>query len=308
MTYSPFQGNLFADESISSPEGFRASHSARPESEKGEAMTDISSPRCFELYRRFDPAGLSLKTFADCLVSNLDGYSRKLSHFWKAKITKSQRFVFLLQPSMLRTDEIDYGLLPTIRFSDAERGGRGDLIQQLRGNENKHFKMIPTPMSNDAKKLNVDQRKTLTRTITMLPTPRTRGLLGGSGSGSKQMMQDQVNAGQVSVGDANGLMGIQMLPTPTTQEIEHDSPALTPSGRRLASNGNSHGVNLADTIKMLPTPRSADGDKGVRSPEGHRKTTELATNGQNPGLKLQPAFALWMMGYPEIWCDLKDGE
>lgn len=30
--------------------------------------------------------------------------------------------------------------------------------------------------------------------------------------------------------------------------------------------------------------------------------------GAKAGLRLQPAFALWMMGFPEDWCDLKDGE
>ena len=37
------------------------------------------------------------------------------------------------------------GLLPTIRSSDADRGGRGDLIQAVRGNQNKHFRFFPTP-------------------------------------------------------------------------------------------------------------------------------------------------------------------
>jgi hypothetical protein len=34
---------------------------------------------------------------------------------------------------------------PTIRSTDGERGGRGDLIQAVRGNPNTHFKLWPTP-------------------------------------------------------------------------------------------------------------------------------------------------------------------
>jgi hypothetical protein len=34
---------------------------------------------------------------------------------------------------------------PTPRATDADRGGRGDLIQAVRGNSNSHFKMYPTP-------------------------------------------------------------------------------------------------------------------------------------------------------------------
>ena len=35
--------------------------------------------------------------------------------------------------------------LPTPRASDADRGGRGDLLQAWRGNSNSHFKSLPTP-------------------------------------------------------------------------------------------------------------------------------------------------------------------
>lgn len=34
--------------------------------------------------------------------------------------------------------------MPTLRKTDGERGGRGDLIQAIRGNENKHYKLYPT--------------------------------------------------------------------------------------------------------------------------------------------------------------------
>jgi hypothetical protein len=37
------------------------------------------------------------------------------------------------------------GLWPTIRSTDGERGGRGDLIQSVRGNPNSHYVLWPTP-------------------------------------------------------------------------------------------------------------------------------------------------------------------
>ena len=39
------------------------------------------------------------------------------------------------------------GYLPSCRASDADRGGRGDLLQAVRGNSNSHFK-LPTPTAN----------------------------------------------------------------------------------------------------------------------------------------------------------------
>lgn len=40
---------------------------------------------------------------------------------------------------------------PTVRSTDGERGGRGDLIQAVRGNPNKHYTMWPTPAATDHK-------------------------------------------------------------------------------------------------------------------------------------------------------------
>jgi hypothetical protein len=53
-----------------------------------------------------------------------------------------------------------------------------------------------------------------------------------------------------------------MWPTPTTQEIEHKEMTLTPKGRRLSKDGkSSHSINLADSVKMWPTPTAS----GARS-------------------------------------------
>jgi hypothetical protein len=40
-------------------------------------------------------------------------------------------------------------LLPTPRASDADRGGRGDLLTVLRGYETKHAGTLPTPTARD---------------------------------------------------------------------------------------------------------------------------------------------------------------
>jgi hypothetical protein len=50
-----------------------------------------------------------------------------------------------------------------------------------------------------------------------------------------------------------------LLPTPTTQEIEHPNMKLTKTGRRLTKDGkDSHSLNLADTVKMWRTPTTMD--------------------------------------------------
>jgi hypothetical protein len=51
--------------------------------------------------------------------------------------------------------------------------------------------------------------------------------------------------------------GTTLWPTPTTQEIEHPSAELTATGRRATKDGtSSHSINLADTVRLWPTPRA----------------------------------------------------
>jgi hypothetical protein len=94
---------------------------------------------------------------------DLDAYSWKTHRcLWEEDLPSSS--VILPRWGMMRdgecwalttpehlTKETGSGLWPTVRSSDGERGGRGDLIQAVRGNPNSHYRMWPTPtacMSN----------------------------------------------------------------------------------------------------------------------------------------------------------------
>ena len=73
-------------------------------------------------------------------------------------------------------------------------------------------------------------------------------------------------------------IGSGLLPTITTQEIEHPTMKLTDTGRRIANNGSSHSLNLADTARMLPrglmpTPQA------MESPSKTEKMMELKEKG-----------------------------
>ena len=58
---------------------------------------------------------------------------------------------------------------------------------------------------------------------------------------------------------------------------------------------------------MLPTPKNRDWKGGLGTSE-ERQTHDLdkVILGQKAGLKLQPAFVEWMMGYPDKWTELID--
>ena len=59
---------------------------------------------------------------------------------------------------------------------------------------------------------------------------------------------------------------------------------------------------------LWPTPRAADGEKGIRTPEGAAKERLRRKNGEDlpsaVGGTLNPRWVEWMMGYPDGWTDL----
>ena len=142
-------------------------------------------------------------------------------------------------------------------------------------------------------------------------------------------------AGELSIlGPVIEENGSSLLPTVTTQEVEHPEMTLTETGRRTKESWkDSHSVGLADRIVMLPTCRSMEAGNYQYANGDHRKPIATLTGtiamlptctsrdykdtgkmenvpvnsllgrelGKNHGLKLQPAFAEWMMGFPIGW-------
>ncbi len=89
----------------------------------------------------------------------------------------------------------------------------------------------------------------------------------------------------------------------------------TPTARDWKSgSSNLHGKNsrpLNEVVKMWPTPRASDADKGIRSPEG--AAAEIARKKLNGvdlptaigGGQLNPMWVEWLMGYPSGWTALE---
>jgi hypothetical protein len=105
-----------------------------------------------------------------------------------------------------------------------------------------------------------------------------------------------------------------LLPTPTTQEVEHPNAELTKSGRRKSKDKTtSHSLGLADLVQMWPTMTA----NGMGS-TGHRKLLDKhVSSGQitqdekrqmsaGNGGRLNPMWVEWLMGFPIGWTDLED--
>ena len=66
-----------------------------------------------------------------------------------------------------------------------------------------------------------------------------------------------------------------MLPTPTTQEFEHKDMELTHTNRRKTKDGkNSHSLNLADTVRMWPTPAAHEARLGYQRRDTGKKGSQ----------------------------------
>jgi hypothetical protein len=105
---------------------------------------------------------------------------------------------------------------------------------------------------------------------------------------------------------------LAMLPTP--QARDYRSPDLPESGNLQRKVAEGYTIDLNSRIAMLPTPGSADGKTAYmgENREGRQENVETvirnSTGGPNLGLKLQPGFVEWMMGYPIGYTDLKPSE
>jgi len=93
---------------------------------------------------------------------------------------------------------------------------------------------------------------------------------------------------------------LTMIPTLMAHNLECAGKEYEP--------GKLHALKLSQAINMLPTPTSRD-HKDTGNLENVPVNALLGRElGKNHGLKLQPAFAEWMMGFPEGWTALDASE
>ena len=130
-----------------------------------------------------------------------------------------------------------------------------------------------------------------------------------------------------------GEIGYGLLPTAVANDDNKTPEAHLAMKARMKGGPRKTITSLQVIIKaigLLPTPRTAEAEGGALTDgqfkdgkffRQNKKTgvrygikvkdalnTVARETGMKTGLKLQPAFVLWMMGYPTDWCDLADGE
>jgi hypothetical protein len=198
---------------------------------------------------------------------------------WKASATKPSHLLFQLAPSMPRTDETEFGLLPTPTTPSGggersgDRAGTGDLNYMAR----KGLLHTPTAAANQ-----------------MAPSMRDRD----AGSWGLWPTPAASQAGESE----------EFLESLTTSE---GHPAK-PGQRAYTSKGVHTQVTLNRAVKLWPTPVARD-YKGQGMSRERRETREPDnlcswTKKHEGSGSLNPAWVEWLMGFPEGWTDLKPSE
>jgi hypothetical protein len=142
MTYKPLTDDHGEAVLTSFLAAFPVRTSAQPE---GVRESKESGQECghtwHESLARFDPDSRLWKTPQCSLLAGLDEFLETWPR-WGMMLGGE---CWGLSTPERRTSGNESGSWPTVRSTDGERGGRGDLIQAIRGNENSHYKLWPTP-------------------------------------------------------------------------------------------------------------------------------------------------------------------
>jgi hypothetical protein len=265
-----------------------ASHFQRPGSEEARKIQDIYGLRCLESFKKLSPDGLWQKTFSGLLIGMKDWYSNKCYLTWKLRGTKHRRSYFRLVPSTPRTDGIGSGLsdimLKTPSAVETEGG-----VMEIRQGANAHYKL----------------RDQIAMLPALLHTPRA--VMPEETPENFRARMNSKRANDRKDGLPNLAVQIAMLPTPQARDSKNPNTSETPRIKRKLEQGWT--IDLNDKIAMLPTPKSRDWKGGATKARDtlDNKIEMGATKGMTgtqTGLKLQPNFVEWMMGYPQNWTDL----
>lgn len=278
--------------------------------ERERTITATSGHRCFERYGRYTPLGSLVKTLmesrrwwspakslrwdAQTIFSKrityterkADSPSTKSVQTSKPKDIPSNRLLFQLVPSEHRTEETEFGLLPTVQTQGLKQCNKKGKTDHSLGLEDMAVAQLhPTPTAldkgggriNKSLSPNAAERPTLALAARkgLLPTPCS---IEATKFTKTFNPNSQMGQGLTSLA-VNGL-----LPTPTAMEVKHS--------------------NRVKGLKEQGVKGMYSRKNGALRPNG--LTDFLDFNNQVGGgtSQLNPLFVEEMMGFPLMWTAL----
>jgi hypothetical protein len=314
--------------------------------ERERTITATSGHRCFERYGRYTPLGSLVKTLmesrrwwspakslrwdAQTIFSKrityterkADSPSTKSVQTSKPKDIPSNRLLFQLVPSEHRTEETEFGLLPTVQtqgLKQCNKKGKTEFVP---------LDLLPTPNAMDIahKDMEINERgrrnpkKGKTdhslgledmAVAQLLSTPTA--LDKGGGRINKSLSPNAAERPTLALAARKGL-----LPTPCSIEATKFTKTINPNSQM------GQGLTALAVNGLLPTPTAMEvkhsnrvkglKEKGVKGMYS-RKNGALRPNGLTDFLdfnnqvgggtsQLNPLFVEEMMGFPLMWTAL----
>lgn len=244
-------------------------------------MTVRSGLKCLELSTSRGPLGSLERMLAASSAWN----STKCLLTWNWKATPQGRSILELSASTPRTAGCESGLLLTPRASEGlEDRGRfvernGDRSMDCYPNVTTQIAMLHTPSGQEP---GVD----VERLVTKKGEPAKVG----------ERAYDKQTGRLAQVGLVQQIAMMPLLKTPSSVETEGGVMEIRP--------GCDGHYKLRDQIAMLPSPRAGNPGSRPNQKGGKILAEEVAKAGTSRGLKLQPIFCEWMMGYPAGWTNI----
>lgn len=346
MKTLPKQTSISGTErSMFSPEDSYANPSPSLVEERERTITATSGLRCFERYGRYTPLGSLVKTLLESrrwwspakslrwdaqtifskrityIEKKADSHLTKSVQTSKPKDIPSNRLLFQLVPSEHRTEETEFGLLPTVQtqgLKQCNKKGKTEFVP---------LDLLPTPNAMDIAhkdmEINERGRRNPKRGKTdhslgledmavakLLPTPCS---IEGTKFTKTINPNSEMGQGLTALA-VNGL-----LPTPTAMEVKHSNrvKGLKEQGVKgmySRKNGALRPNGLTDFLDfngMMPTPSARDWkgctNPGVKKVNGNvygetlPDTVKKVTGSTS---QLNPLFVEEMMGFPLMWTAL----
>lgn len=267
--------------SMSSQAASRVSPGVSRAPTKEPTTTATSGPIPFGWFAKYDPATSTWRMSQGSLLTLIsDAYSGT----WPKHGMMRAGVCWELSTLVRLTSGNASGYWPTIRSPDGDCGGRGDLIQAVRGNPNTHYQMRPTPLSQDAQhahatpyELTRSEEKDLLHVRVarkLWPTPDASvDHHGGRSRTVEGIHRRQATGKQLGLKDA-----VVLFPSQTpVQPLDHQLPLFpTPSATSYGSNqGGTAGrtgpvrpsLETMARQGMWPTPTVSESTGAGQAPQ-----------------------------------------
>lgn len=237
--------------------------------ERGLESTE-NAPECGNTWpgslTKYDHVSRSWKTRRFSLGAGLDEFSET----WPRWGSMRNGACWVRSTLGHRTGVTASGSWPTIRAQDGERGGRGDLIQAVRGNENTHFRLWHTPVADDA-------------------VNRARGKWNSRG---EPQLSAEVLFPENPLKTKGSGKRTRLLNTPTANDAKNST--LPPASARRDS-------LVGDVLRNFPTPLVGGTGAASHNQISGRFREAMAPHLPEGGGGLNPEWVEWLMGWPIGW-------